>query len=76
MEALKTATLLLAEHPAWFVCSVLALTVVVMARYIVKMHAGQREDDKNTISMLEGFRASVDALTKAVDRLVEKSRGG
>ena len=75
MEILKTATLLLVEHGREFIVVVEAAAIIMMARYIVGLHAQQRDDDKNTITMLEGFKGSVEALTKAIDRLVDK-RGG
>ena len=73
MEILKTATLLLDNHAAWFIVVILSTVVVTLARYVVKLFDTQREDDRTTISMLEGFKASVDALTKAIDRLLDKS---
>ena len=72
MGILETATLLLGAHGERFIIVVLAAAIVLLARYIRDLHKGQREDDKAQIKMLEGFKASVEALTKAVDRLVDR----
>jgi hypothetical protein len=72
MEALEAATILLKTHGGEFLSVVLAGVVVKLALYIRDLHASQREDDKAQITILEGLKAAVEALTKTVDRLANK----
>jgi len=69
MDIIVKATELLQENGPWALVVIMGVVIWRMATYITKMHDQRREDDKNLITVMERFRASVDALTKAVDRM-------
>jgi len=75
MHTLTVITGYLKDHGAWFLVVVLGFVIWRMALYIVEMHEEQRENDKVIVKILEGFKASVESLTKVVDRMANNRRG-
>ncbi len=76
MDAWKAATMMLEEHGGWGVAVVLAFALWRMWIRNNKREDEHREDDRKSVKILEGFKAAVEALTKAVDRLADKKPGG